>query len=44
MSDEALPAARLIDAKIAALGDWRGATLAHVRGLIRQADPDVSRR
>ena len=31
----------LIDAKIAALGDWRGETLARVRNLIRQADPDV---
>ncbi len=31
----------LIDAKIAALGDWRGATLARMRGLIREADPDV---
>ncbi|KAB8061173.1 DUF1801 domain-containing protein [Janthinobacterium sp. FT14W] len=34
-------AARLIDAKIAALADWRGKTLATVRALIRQADPDV---
>ena len=32
---------RLIDAKIAALGDWRGETLARVRALIREADPDV---
>lgn len=32
---------RLIDAKIKALGDWRGQTLARVRTLIRQADPDV---
>jgi hypothetical protein len=31
----------LIDARIAALGDWRGATLARMRALIRQADPDV---
>jgi hypothetical protein len=31
----------LLDARIAALGDWRGATLARVRSLIRQADPDV---
>ena len=30
-----------IDAKIAALGDWRGATLARVRALIHAADPDV---
>jgi hypothetical protein len=34
-------ASALIDAKIAALADWRGATLAHVRNLIRQALPDV---
>jgi len=33
--------ARLIDAKIKALDDWRGKTLSHVRSLIRQADPDV---
>ena len=31
---------RLIDAKIKALDDWRGKTLAHVRALIRQADPE----
>ena len=34
-------ASRLIDAKIAALGDWRGETLARVRALIREADPEV---
>lgn len=33
--------ARAIDARIAELGDWRGGTLARVRGLIRQALPDV---
>jgi hypothetical protein len=32
---------RLIDAKIKELGDWRGETLARVRSLIRQADPEV---
>ena len=32
---------RLIDARIAALGDWRGETLARVRKIIRRADPDV---
>ncbi|QPQ54479.1 DUF1801 domain-containing protein [Allosphingosinicella flava] len=31
----------LIDAKIAGLGDWRGETLARLRALIREADPDV---
>lgn len=34
-------AADPIGARIAALGDWRGETLARVRALIRQADPDV---
>src|SRR4051812_44790487 len=37
---EASPA-RLIDARIKELGDWRGETLARVRTLIKQADPDV---
>ncbi|MFC5326229.1 DUF1801 domain-containing protein [Bradyrhizobium oligotrophicum] len=31
----------LIDARIRDLGDWRGAMLARVRSLIKQADPDV---
>lgn len=39
MSDET-PAA-LIDAKIAATGDWRGETLARLRALIHAADPEV---
>jgi len=34
-------ASRLIDARIEALDDWRGTTLARVRALIRQADPAV---
>jgi hypothetical protein len=32
---------QLIDAWIAALGDWRGETLARVRKLIKEADPEV---
>ena len=32
---------RLIDARIKELDDWRGKMLAHVRALIKQADPDV---
>ena len=32
---------RLIDARIKELDDWRGKTLAHVRALIKQADPEV---
>ena len=35
------PASDLIDAKIASLDDWRGATLARLRALIREADPDI---
>jgi len=31
----------LIDARIAALTDWRGAALVRVRAIIKQADPDV---
>jgi len=32
---------RLIDDRIRELGDWRGETLARVRALIREADPEV---
>ena len=32
---------RPIDARIQELGDWRGETLARVRALIKEADPDV---
>jgi hypothetical protein len=32
---------QLIDERIEELDDWRGATLAHIRKLIKQADPDV---
>ncbi len=38
---EEVSAAKLIDARIEELGDWRGETLARVRMLIKQADPDV---
>lgn len=38
---EADSPSRLIDAKLAALGDWRGETLARVRALIKAADPEV---
>jgi hypothetical protein len=34
-------ASRLIDARIKELEDWRGRTLARVRALIKQADPQV---
>ncbi len=39
MPDE--DASNLIDAKIRSMGDWRGAALERMRGLIREADPDV---
>ena len=32
---------QLIDARIKELGDWRGQTLAKVRQLIKEADPDI---
>src|SRR5438309_1179453 len=32
---------QMIDARIRELGDWRGEVLGRVRGLIREADPDV---
>jgi hypothetical protein len=35
------PASKLIDGRIAELGDWRGETLAKMRALIRAADPEV---
>jgi len=40
VSAEQSPSQR-IDALIAELGDWRGETLARMRALIAQADPDV---
>jgi hypothetical protein len=39
-ADGASPA-KLIDGRIRELGDWRGEMLMLIRGLIRQADPDV---
>jgi hypothetical protein len=32
---------QMIAARIEELGDWRGETLSKVRGIIREADPDV---
>jgi len=34
-------ASTLIDRKIKELGDWRGKTLAKLRGVIHQADPEI---
>ena len=41
MTTETESASHAIDAKIAALDDWRGEMLAHIRALIRAADPEV---
>jgi hypothetical protein len=38
---QAKAAETLISERIAELGDWRGETLARVRALIQEADPDV---
>ena len=35
-------ASRLIDERIRDLGDWRGETLARMRALILEADPDMA--
>jgi hypothetical protein len=35
-------ASDLIDARLADLGDWRGETLARIRQLLREADPEVT--
>src|SRR6185312_3713560 len=37
----AQPASDLISKRIAELGDWRGKSLATIRKLIKEADPDV---
>ncbi len=34
-------ASALIDATIKELGDWRGKTLAKIRQIIHQADPEI---
>jgi hypothetical protein len=39
--NQPISASQLIDAKIGALGDWRGDTLARIRRLIREADAQV---
>jgi hypothetical protein len=40
-SDTGQPASKLIDARIRELADWRGETLAHMRELILEADPEI---
>jgi hypothetical protein len=41
MAKQAETPSQLIDGRIKELGDWRGVTLARVRELVKQADPDV---
>jgi hypothetical protein len=41
MTETPESAARLIDARIDELGDWRGETLARVRALVHEAEPAV---
>lgn len=40
-TDDGASASELIDGMLGNLDDWRGETLAHVRALIHQAEPDV---
>jgi hypothetical protein len=41
MANNETNASKLVDEKIRELGDWRGKTLSKVRGLIKEADPDI---
>src|SRR5438105_7128004 len=41
MANDETNASELIDERIKELGDWRGQTLGKVRGIIKEADPDV---
>src|SRR3569832_1878774 len=41
MSDTAPNPSELIDQRIRDLGDWRGELLARLRGLIKQAEPEI---
>jgi hypothetical protein len=41
MTGNKTSASELIDKKIRELGDWRGNTLSKVRGIIKEADPDI---
>jgi hypothetical protein len=40
-SQEGTSPSQLIDERIQELGDWRGAMLSRLRGLVKEADPDV---
>jgi hypothetical protein len=41
MASDKTNASKLMDERIRELGDWRGKTLSKVRGIIREAEPDV---
>ena len=41
MAENETNASKLIDKRIRELGDWRGETLSRVRGIIKEADPDI---
>src|SRR5919201_4140999 len=41
MANDKTNASQLIDNRIRELGDWRGKTLSTVRGIIKEADPDI---
>jgi hypothetical protein len=41
MANNKTNASQLIDKRIRELGDWRGKTLSKVRGIIKEADPDI---
>jgi hypothetical protein len=41
-SQKNISPAKLIDARIKELADWRGEMLSQIRGLIKEADPDVT--
>ena len=41
MAEKTKSPSQLIDERIKELGDWRGETLARIRKLIKQADPEV---
>ena len=41
MANNKTNASKLIDKRIRELGDWRGKTLSKVRGIIKEADPEI---
>jgi len=41
MASNETNASKLIDQRVSELGDWRGKTLSKVRGIIKEADPDI---